>query len=429
MEINRQVAPNILNAVDFDFDLKDIQTEILSNNIPFYSYIGGTQEVINIDLVFNAGQWYQNKNGVAMSALSLLKNGTTGKTSIVINETIDFYGASLSASASTDYAFVTLSCLSKHVQQLLPLLKEILLDCTFPDKEIQIFKQRTIQKMMVSLKKSDFVANRKIDEYVFGYAHPYGTYNEITHIENITQADLIEFKNSYLHYKNCTIFVAGNFENAVLTEIKNLFGTDNWNQPTAVVAPPTIVKAPATTMHHRVSNDVNGVQGSVRLSSPFVTKEHPDFLPMVIVNTLFGGYFGSRLMSNIREDKGYTYGIHSYIYNLKQDGAIGISTEAGKDVAEATVQEVYKEMELLRTTLVDEQELTLVKNYMLGGLKGEMDGPFQIMQRWKNILLFNFTKERFNTSIHTYKTITPQQIQELANKYLVQDSFYELIVV
>jgi len=144
---------------------------------------------------------------------------------------------------------------------------------------------------------------------------------------------------------------------------------------------------------------------------------------------LFGGFFGSRLMSNIREDKGYTYGIHSYLQNHIHESAWMISTEAGKDVCEATISEVYKEMKDLREELVDDEELLLVRNYMMGGLLGDLDGPFQIIARWKNIVLNDLTEQYFYDSINTIKTISAEEIQRLAQKYLQPEDFYELVVV
>jgi predicted Zn-dependent peptidase len=150
---------------------------------------------------------------------------------------------------------------------------------------------------------------------------------------------------------------------------------------------------------------------------------------MIVLNTILGGYFGSRLMSNIREDKGYTYGIHSYMYNQVNQSAYLITTEAGKDVCEAAIKEIYYEMDVLKNELVDAEELELVKNYLLGTILGDLDGAFQIMQRWKSLILNGFTKERFNKNIDLYKHITPEQLQALANKYYQQENFYELVVI
>jgi zinc protease len=171
------------------------------------------------------------------------------------------------------------------------------------------------------------------------------------------------------------------------------------------------------------------VQGAIRIARHFPTRQHPDFTPMLVLNTIFGGYFGSRLMANIREEKGYTYGIYSQIYNYRKDGALLIATEAGRDVCELAITEIYKEMDLICNEKVDDEELLLVKNYLLGNLLGDLDGPFSIMQRWKNIILNDLPAEQFDRNIEIYKTVTPAKLQELAQKYLNKEDYYELVVI
>ena len=176
-------------------------------------------------------------------------------------------------------------------------------------------------------------------------------------------------------------------------------------------------------------NDQKGIQGAIRMARHFPGRHHPDFSKAQVLNALFGGYFGSRLMSNIREDKGYTYGIHSYMQNHVQQSAWMISTEAGTEVCEATIEEVYKEMRLLREEAVTEEELLLVKNYLIGTILGDLDGPFHIIARWKNIILNDLGEDYFYTSVNDLKKITAKEVQELANKYLQPEAFYELVVV
>jgi predicted Zn-dependent peptidase len=180
---------------------------------------------------------------------------------------------------------------------------------------------------------------------------------------------------------------------------------------------------------YRIQNDADGVQGAIRMARPFPNRHHPDFMSMMVLNTVFGGYFGSRLMSNIREDKGYTYGIHSYVQNHLQDTAFMISTEAGKDVCEATVKEIYNEMKILREERIDEEELLLVRNYLMGSILGDLNGPFQIIGRWKNIILNNLDEEYFYKSVDVIRNISAEALNNLANKYFQAGDFYELVVI
>jgi predicted Zn-dependent peptidase len=176
-------------------------------------------------------------------------------------------------------------------------------------------------------------------------------------------------------------------------------------------------------------NDPQGVQAAIRIARPFPNRHHPDFQKVMVLNNIYGGFFGARLMGNIREDKGYTYGIYSYLMNHIQDGGWIVSTEAGRDVSVATVSEVYAEMDDLRNELVDEEELRMTRNYMIGTILGDLDGPFQVLGRWKNLILNDLDENYFYSAIDTIKTISAEELQDLAKKYLVPEEFYELVVI
>jgi zinc protease len=425
--LNRSITPDIKNPIHFNYHLPDCQKIILNNNIPLYYINLGAQEVVQIEWVFNAGLWQETKIGVAQTTASLLKNGTINKSAAVINEAIEQLGASLKISANNDFAIITLTTLTKHLGKLLPLIWEIINEPAFSDTELTIYKQNAIQKLKVNLLRSDFVSNRMIDALVFGKSHPYGSYTEQADIDALQREDLITFHQQHYTTANCKIFVSGKFEEKDLAQIQHYFGDKEWHSnihPTLLAHTTT----PNATMHHRIINDANSVQGAIRVASPFIDRRHPDFAPMLVLNTIFGGYFGSRLMSNIREEKGFTYGIYSQFFAYKNASAFLIATEAGKDVCEATVHEVLAEAKRLTEEPVSEDELLLVKNYILGNLLGDLDGAFNIMSRWKSLILNDLDRSHFDNNINVYKNITSDTIQELAAKYLNMDKFYNLIV-
>ena len=425
--INRKIAPQIFSPVEFEYKLPECSTKVLDNGIPLYFVNDCIEPVIQIELVFPAGLWYESKKLIAQATTGLIKSGTSTKTSLQINETFEQYGASVKAGAGNDWASFSVSCMTRHIDKMLPLMAELITDTVFPQNEIDIYIQNAKQRLAVQLKKSDFIANRHIDRYLFGASHPYGKYAEIPDYDAITQSDLKQYLIQQFNSKDCKIFMAGQFSDIEVNMVNEYFGKTSWNEQ--VTTDPQYLKQAATEKKYRITNDPDGVQGSIRLLSSFPEKQHPDFTPMIILNTIFGGYFGSRLMSNIREEKGYTYGIHSYMYNNLHDGAYMITTEAGKDVCEAAIEEIYKEMEILKTELVSEEELILVKNYLLGTILGDLDGAFQIIQRWKNLILNGFTAERFYDNITIYKNVSAEELQVLAKKYLNKEDFYELVVI
>ena len=423
--LERKKAPPIIDAVNFNLYLKPYKKLTLKNGIDVYTIEAGAEEVMSIEWVFYAGNWYEDKNLVAAVTNLMLKNGTSTKTAFQLNEHFEYYGSYLNRSCHSETATVTLHCLTKHVKELLPVVREFLTDSVFSEEELAIAKQNMKQRLKVNLKKSDFVAGRLIDVYLYGEEHPYGRFSREEDFDAITREQLLNFYKDYYQQGKMVLFVAGRLP-ANLEELLNEQFGDLSNKP---VAENKFAVNMATEKKYRVINDPDGVQGSIRMARPFISRHHPDYIKVQVLNTIFGGFFGSRLMDNIREDKGYTYGIHSYFQNHLHDAAWMISTEAGKDVSEATIVEVYKEMQLLRNEIVDDEELLLVKNFLIGTVLGDLDGPFHIIGRWKNIILNNLDDNYFYRSVDTIKNISANELQELANKYLVAEDFYELVVV
>ena len=426
MSLDRTIAPNIKDAVDFDIQLKPCQKYTLDNGVEVYAFEGGAQEVMLMELVFFAGNSFETKNWVAPATNYLLKNGTSSKSAFEVNDAFEFYGAYLNRSCYNETATISLHSLTKHFQEVIPVVSELVGDAVFPENELEIYKKNQIQQLTLNLKKGDFIANRFIDEYLFGIDHPYGKYSSEAAYNQLTREDLVAFYNKYYKEGKCIVFMAGKFPADIESTLNKYIGS--WPLNKHIIETPEHAIVAADEKKYNVVNDPSSVQGSIRIARHFPNRHHPDFAPVQVLNNIFGGFFGSRLMSNIREDKGYTYGIHSYLQNHIQQSAWLISTDAGKDVCRATIDEVYKEMAILKNELVEMDELNLVKNYMLGSLLGDVDGPFQIIGRWKSYILNGLTEEYFYNTIKTVRAIQPQQLQDLANKYLNEEDFYELVV-
>jgi len=424
--MNRKIAPAIVDAVDFKLQLKQYEYFTLDNGVPVYSINTGSQDVMQLEIVFFAGSRYEDKNGVAAASNFLLKNGTSKKSAFEIGEAFDYYGAYCNRSCYSETAVLSLHTLTKHINHLLPVMSEMINDSVFPQSELDIYKQNSKQRLSVNLQKAEFVANRLIDSYVFGNEHPYGKFSNIADIDAIQIDAVKSFYEKYYKNGSALIFVAGKLPADIEKLLNNAFG--NLSISAADINVSFIEPTPATQRKFRIQNDENAVQGAIRLATPFPDRHHPDFKKIMLLNNIFGGFFGSRLMTNIREEKGYTYGIYSFLQNHIHQTSWQISTEAGKDVAEATIEEVFKEMKILRETPVDNDELLLVKNYMIGSILGDLDGPFQIIARWKNIILNNVDEHYFYDSIKAIKETQAEELMALANKYLQPEKFYNLIV-
>ncbi|MBC7937568.1 MAG: insulinase family protein [Rhizobacter sp.] len=424
--INRKIAPPIVDAVNFNLILKPYKQFNLDNGIPVYTINAGAQDVIQIELVFFAGNSYEEQKGIAATTNFMLKNGTKNKTALQINEAFEYYGSYCTRACYNETSTLSLHTLTKQLDHLLPVMTEMLTDSIFPEQELDIYKQNSKQRLAVNLQKAEFVAGRLIDSYLYGDTHPYGKYTNAEDIDAITTDALKAFYKNYYLQGRAALFVSGNLPVDIEKKLNDAFGK------LALSAPdyknPFIAATPVSETKFRIQNDAAAVQGAIRLASPFPNRHHPDFKKVMVLNNIFGGFFGSRLMANIREDKGYTYGIHSYLHNHIQQSAWVVSTEAGKDVCEVTIEEVYREMKILREELVDEEELLLVRNYMMGSILGDLDGPFHIMAKWKNIILNNLDENYFYESVKAIRETSAEELKALANEYLLPEKFYELVV-
>lgn len=427
--LNRTIAPKIKEPVDFNITLPGCRKHALSNGIEVYALDMGSEETLMINWVFYAGNWYEDAKAVAAATNFLLKNGTSQRKAFDINEHFEYHGAYLNRGCYNETAELTLHSLNRHTNELLPVVAELITDAIFPEEELEIYKQNARQRLKVNLQKSEFVAGRLIDAYLFGEQHPYGKYNNMEDYDAIRREDIVAFYDKYYRNGRCVVFAAGKLPADLISGLEKHFGSlplRSHRQEGTIVRHSV---QPASQKKNHIINDANGVQAAIRIARPFPNRHHPDFQKTMVLNSLFGGFFGSRLMANIREDKGYTYGIYSYLLNHINDSGWMISTEAGRDVSAATVTEVYNEMALLREEPIDKEELLMTRNYMIGSILGDLDGPFQVIGRWKNLVLNNLDEEYFYNGLQVIRTVTPQELQELANKYLQPAEFYELVVI
>lgn len=429
MTPDRTRAPQIHDAIEFDYKLPPIQQQELDNGIPLFWLSAGVQDVAEIDFVFPAGIWHEQKPGVALATGGLLKNGTSTQSAHQISESLEFYGANVRVSTGDDYCIVSLYTMTTHLPKLLPVVYNILTDAIFPDHEVALHKQNAVQRLLVSLRQCEFVANQRIDAMIFGESHPYGRYSKVEKIEALERENLVQFYRDRFAFQGLRIFMGGKIGETEVGLLNSIFGRAPIDR-SATAAEGIVFGAPGPSeQKRREINDPAGVQAAIRIGRTFPNRQDPDFPRLVVMNTLFGGYFGSRLMSNIREEKGYTYGIYSSLHPMIHGGSFTIHTEVGRDVMEAAIVEIYKEMELLRQEPADAEELLLVKNYLLGGLLGDLDGPFQILQRWRTLILNGLDEAHFNSNVQAYKAITAEEIQALAQQYLRAEDFYEIAVV
>ncbi len=423
MPINRKKAPAIFPIQQLD--IPECQHFTLDNGIPVF-YIGnGDQDAAKIEIVFDAGRPDEVKKSVARATTTLLKDGSKFKDSSTIANSIDFHGGVLSLPVQIDSTNLTFSGLHKHLNTLIQVVSEFILQPVFPQYELDLYVKNNIQRLQVELSKPEVVSYRKFTEYLFGSEHPYG-YNTVEEtFMALERNDLISFHHQHFGHNNCTIFVSGKVNDLVLNALNQHFG--QWKNTVPLQRQPDF-SLPQIPEKIYLQHQQESLQSSLKIGKRLFNRQHPDYSGMMVLQTILGGYFGSRLMSNIREDKGLTYNIYSSIDTLKYDGYFYIGTETSHDTVEETKAEIYKEIQKLREEPIEADELEMVRNYLMGNFLTLFDGPFNAMDTLKSFYIEKTPLSVLHSMIETTKSISPQQLQNLANQYFEEDSFWEVVV-
>lgn len=423
MTIDRKQAPESRGIENINL-LKPEHIE-LNNGSNVYCFNSGDQELVRIEWIFGNQRFNPEKPLLNIAANTLLTEGTSSLTQAQISDKVDFYGAFLQVDYGYDNSTVTLYSLNKHLQHTLPVLKDVITDSVFPEKELETYVRNQQQKLQVSLQKNDYVARRNFNKAIYGDTL-YGLGADAETYKTLKREDILaHFKQMY-QPTNCTIIVSGKVEPQILKLITNTFDSD-WKNST--IRPDT--SQPGITSSNErffFTEKPEALQSAIRMGIPTINRTHADFPYLQVLNTVLGGYFGSRLMANIREDKGYTYGIGSGMSSLKHSGAIFIATEVGADVCQAAVTEIEKEINLLKTELIHEDELSLVRNYMMGSLLGSLENVFSHADKFKNLHFSGLGYDYYDRYVDAVKTVSAERLKELANQYLDFNGFYKVIV-
>lgn len=420
--INRTLAPELKNPAGI---LLTEPVEIsLKNKSPLYIISAGTQDVCKIELIFDAGSSFHKHPLIASIANELIDEGTSTKKSAEIADLFDYYGAYLQTECTVDYASITLYSLNKFLEKTVALLVDVLNDPAYPDDEVDIYIQQERQRLTVNLEKVDYLSRKHFNHALYKN-HIYGYFPDVNNYNNISSSELKSFYKTNYSSGLKAVILSGKANDADIRKVTARLNELNFEQKTATAS---LYKLDDYTPEILHFEKPGAVQTAIRIGRRLFNRRHPDYPKLTVLNTILGGYFGSRLMTNIREDKGYTYGIGSGLASLADDGYFYISTEVGAEVCEAALKEIYIEVAQLREDMVPEQELALVKNYLYGSFQRSIDGPFAISERFKTVLLSGLNYDYFRQYLDTLKNITSNEVLEVAGKYLSPSDFAQVTV-
>jgi zinc protease len=418
--LDRKTAPQFAEIKDFHLPSPEIIE--LTNGIPLVLYGDVQQKVIKIELVYKAGKWFESKRGVSHFTAQMLERGTTKRNSYQIAEAFDQFGCSTEINAGFDFTSLSLYTLSKNIINVLPVFCEIASAPSFPESEFTLMKDVFRQNLKINNKKNSYVAGKTIRQNIFGREHPYGSSLEESDVDNLSREDLVAFFNTQfvLHEIYITGALREDEKKILINELSNLKVLNLAND-----------KIKLSHDQKRLSQLIelpDSVQSSLRIGKRTINRSHPDYPTFVLLNHILGGYFGSRLMKNIREEKGLTYGIHSSINTLKNDALFLIGTDVNKENQTLALSEIKVEIKKLQEDLVGLDELEVTKNHLLGSLQLEAANPFSLVEKIKAIRLNQLTSDFYNTLFNKISDSDAEMIKGVAQSYLNIETLFELSV-
>lgn len=399
---------------------------VMPNGVPLNVLDSGENEVVRVDLLIEGGRWQQSQPLQALFTNRMLREGTQRLSASEIAERLDYYGAWLELSSASEYAYVTLYSLNKYLPQTLDILESIVKEPVFPEKELDVIINNNIQQFLVNSSKVDFLAHRALVKAVYGEQHPTGRLVEEEDYHRITPEVLREFYNRHYHSANCSIYLSGKVNDDCIRRIESLFGSEPFGRDFR--KPEKKDYSPLSSDEKRIFVErADALQSAVRMGMLSMERSHPDYLKARVLVTLFGGYFGSRLMSNIREEKGYTYGISAGMMPYPGKGLLVVNAETANEFVEPLIGEVYHEIDRLQNELVSNEELTMVKNYMLGDTYRSYESAFSLADSWIFVQVSKLQDTYFTDVLDAIREVTPEEIRNLAGKHLCKEILKEVI--
>lgn len=408
-------------------NIADPEKIVLDNKLPAYIIPGENQEVTRLDLVFDAGTSFQKIKLQASAVNDLLGEGTRNHSSFQIAEMLDFYGAYTDYFLTKDTAGITLYGLTKYYDRLLPLMAELITGAIFPEEELSIYTDRKRQEYQVNIQKVGYKASQAFNKLIFGERSAYGQVPEADDFGKLTRENLIDFYRHHYYNAGFYVILSGKIDEPLLQNVNRMLGSLPQKNSTKKVAVRKDFVIPEPRQQKLIEKE-GALQSALRLGTLSISRNHPDFPGLNLLNTVLGGYFGSRLMSSIREEKGYTYGIFSAIQNYRHASLFAIATEVNAKYTAEALQEIKHQMRRLCEEKISETELNTVKNYVYGSYLSNFDGPMQLAERFKKSAELGIPFSFYKDSLEQMMRLTPDDLLTLTGKYLNPGNMKTLVV-
>jgi predicted Zn-dependent peptidase len=422
MPLDRSKAPEF--QIPDDFSLSSPSKIILNNKASLFFIPTPGQNTVKIEVLGKSNRSFLDLNETLIPSftLQMIQEGILNKTGQEIANFFDFHASEVNSALSYLHEGFSLLTTKKHLHSVIPVFLSLFTDAIFPEEYLE--KKKSQRKLSIKLEKEKTAskASQLFRSGLFGSNHPFGLEITESHVEIISREKL-KFYYEELLWQDIEIFVNGDFDNQEIAHISDLLGTLP-NRPCKKQMSFPELETGSNVHESRA----DAVQSSIRIGTWSIDKAHPDFFGVSVFNTILGGYFGSRLIKNIREDKGHTYGISSSLAQIGTYNYWVIGADVQKAFTQEVIREIYHEIDQLVNNPVEADELEVVRNYIIGQMLSGFSSSYDLMDRFQAIHHSGLDLDFYTQKLSYLKEFTAQDILDIGQKYFSKRPLLEIVV-
>lgn len=415
--MNRAIPPKIHNFGLLSFP--EVNTSVLSNGITIHTISGGDSEVNRITITLPGGAAESPSPGISSLALSMLLEGTTTHSGEEIANILEYNGAWTSTSVSTHHSNLTLYSLNERFESIIGLMREVITEPSFPVEALTMLKKKLIATVEINREKVTYHSGVAMKKMIYGEDQPLSYVETPDSIASITPEVLKSFHFSRLDTRNIHIFLSGKLSDRILELVETTFSDiDSYaSYPIKRIIFPEISSSQISIIDRPES-----LQNSIVMAIPTVGRVDSEFVPIRAAVTTLGGYFGSRLMTNIREEKGLTYGISASLLGYKNKSFIYIATQTDCSKTDTVIREIYNEIERMKeVNSYTPDEIDRIRQFQMSNLASSLDSPFTIMDFYQTRIIADTPPDYFDRQQDVARDLSPQLLSSIARKYFHTD--------
>lgn len=420
---DRKISPPVRPFLPFELEKPSV--DYLSNGLPVYFFANDHLNLIHFALRVRAGSLFEKHKFTANCAYNLLMESAKGCSSCDVEDFLDYYGSNFNVGVSLEYITINFIIPKANCGKVIPFIYDFLTHPEYKEENLSYYKQRRIKDLEYNMLKVGYRSQQWMNHLLINPDIPAGKMLTREDIENVNIGQITAYHHDTLCAENLSLYIAGNLGQEELSQIRDVFSRIPGKRSSVL---PDLIPSNNTKGELVLEKWPDSVQSSLVIARRLFGYRHQDRRDFNVLSTILGGYFGSRLMQNLREKNGYTYGVYNYFNYFADESIFYIETDVNVERTGDALSACKEEMVKLMENAVGDEELHNVKNYMTGSLLRRLDGSVDYM---KTYMLWNASgidEKELAAMMDTIRRITPERIRELAVGYLNPDDFVTIVV-